>query len=239
MYKGKDKTTWQNEINAYTWESHTFEVLERLYPNSQFEHDDLTGFVGEFRYNQIAPWQGDPENKVYDDKLPWQDVVDELAAYKSDELAKIDRVFIVLDLNHWLEAVENASFSYNSFQELLADAETNENGLIFDQIKTEDDLLSARYLRDENIQLKMRTINHGTKVIALINYLNEQNSITPTQLSAIFGSADVINIMNALSTGSLNTAKALIQALDLTGLEPMDASYKTQCIELIDEFLGV
>jgi hypothetical protein len=242
MYKNKTKATWQTEINAYTFENQTFEVLKRIYPNSQFEYSNIENLTGETLYDAISPFQMAGESKIYDTKLPWQDVLNEVDDYKSDMLAMIDRVFIVIDIqDHWLEALTGASVlgSTTSYSNLMEQAETTDILSELNSAKTEFDAIVIRKTRDENIATKMKRINEGNKVIALINYLNESNNVTPTQMATIFANADVINIMNALSTGSLNTAKTLIQAIDLTGLDPMDASYKTECIELIDEFLGV
>jgi len=145
------------------------------------------------------------------------------------------------DIKHWYDAAQ-AVGQYTGyvnpalFKQAILDA--NDSAFV-DALEAQDATLETQAQFNRNVFEKEQRIKIGNKVIATIAQLNEDNSITSQQMDTIFSDADVIRIMQTLQTGSLVTAKALIQALDVTGLAPMDESYKTQCVAIIDDYLGL
>ena len=127
-YLGKDKTTWDTEINAYLFEDAWKQVLSRLYPDSQFENNS-SGETGQALYDLIKPYQLAGQTKIYDVKLDYAtDVLDELALYKADELRKIDQRFRLMGFLNWKQSAINAGiFSEFSNFALLTEKIINEN----------------------------------------------------------------------------------------------------------------
>ena len=78
----------------------------------------------------------------------------------------------------------------------------------------------------------------GQECIATVNYLNDLKNATDIQVNAQLNDSDIKLIMQSLQTGSLARAKSMIEAKDLTDLEPMDQSYKDEVVKLIDDYMG-
>jgi len=241
MYKNKTQEQWTAWVDSITWDSHYIQVMMRLYPNSGFQYGNKDGKSGQVLYDAIMPFQVVAGEKVYDTKLQWRDVQAEVTAYKADLTREGDYAFRLLALHDWYQSKEDASLysSANSLDSLIFHLlqEMDDTNLL--AIEAADVPLKAAHDFEVGVAEKQARMALGQKCVATINYMNEQNSIEPAQVSAILGSSDVQNIMNALNTGSLNTAKALVTALDLTGLEPMDQSYKDKINGMIDDYLGV
>lgn len=243
QYQGKTQQEWQDDINAYTFSlgSKWLEVMERLYPFSQFEfdHDDQT--EGELLYNEILPFQMVDDSRVYDTKLPWQDVVDELTEYISESLSGIDLRFRTINLFNWYDATRNTE-TLDSFDEFwLFSDHVVENNLDAELtiLEAEDSDLLAESQFQEGVREKVARINIGIEAIATINKMNEDAGITTLQLQAILIDPDIQNAMISFQTGSLLTGQAIINAKDISLLPPLSQAHKDKINSLIDGYLGV
>jgi len=239
-YKNNTRTELEDEANAITWETHYLACLQYVYPNSAFESGNLDGLSGEPLYDAISPYQVVGEDVVYDTKLTWLDMQAEVSSYRQDQLDRIDRVFRALDLYNWGQAMQDTGHYLDSIDQDDFIRKCEEGSEVtLAALEAADTLNSDANTFNTGVREKVKRIEVGTLCVATINYMNEQNAITGPQLSAILGDTDIQAIMQLLQTGSLNTAKAQIQAKDLTGLDPMDQSYKDKIIGIIDNYLGV
>lgn len=237
-WKSKTKSELDSEANAINWENSYHEIMKRLYPNSSFEYGDMN-MTGELLYNEIKPFQTAGEIKIYDNKYPWSDVLTEVSEYKSDELAKIDRVFRGVALWNWYNAKESAGvFTGNMSREEFIYLLESTDAATMTLLETKDLENKNKHDFDAGVIERKRKMEVGMKCIATVNYLNDLNNATDVQISAQLSDSDVSMIMQSLQAGSLARAKAMIQGKDLTGLEPMDQTYKDKVIELIDSYMG-
>jgi len=92
---------------------------------------------------------------------------------------------------------------------------------------------------DEDAGLKINDIHFGVRMVALLSVLNTRNNITDIQTAAVYGSPGIMQIMNTLMGGSIITSLALVQALDLTGLEPITETERATMVSKLQEYLGV
>jgi len=237
------QANWDASINARTFSVDYYEgILKGLYPFSSFELGNIAGLTGSALYDEITPYQLVSNVKVYDTKLPYSpNVTDEIPIYKLYEIARIGLAFRALSLHNWkLSAVNAATLDTYSnlilfIEKIVDDNMATEMALI----EVEDALLKSEFdfqVDVDEVELRMAL---GNRVIATINKMNRDNNITTAQVTAILSSIDVQNILTLLEVGSLENAKGLTQLISLTGLEPMDAGYKTRIIGIIDNYLGV
>ena len=238
-YKRKTRQELEDEANAISWETHYHQVMMRLHPHSDFEFGDLSQ-TGEALYDEINPYQLAGEDRVYDTKLPWSDVLAEVSDYRSDELQKIDRVYRGLDLWNWGQAMHDTgvyadSIDFDHFLERVMDG--SEMDLLL--LESADGAHKKRFDFGQGVQDRKKKMEVGLECIATVNYLNDLNSATDAQIAAQLSDPDVSLVMQSLQVGSLERAKAMIEAKDLSGLEPMDQSYKDEVIKLIDTYMGV
>ena len=237
-YKRKTRKELEDEANAISWETHYHQVMMRLHPHSDFEFGDLSQ-TGEALYDEINPYQLAGEDKVYDTKLPWADVLTEVSDYRSDELQKIDRVYRGLDLWNWGQAMHDTGIYDNSldFDDFLKRVM---KGSEFDLLSLEnaDSKTRQKFEFKAAVQERRKKMEVGQECIATVNYLNDLKNATDIQVNAQLNDSDIKLIMQSLQTGSLARAKSMIEAKDLTDLEPMDQSYKDEVVKLIDDYMG-
>jgi hypothetical protein len=93
-------------------------------------------------------------------------------------------------------------------------------------------------VKAEAVLSKKNDISNGIEVIALMRYLNDERAITVNDSLALMANADVQAAAGALQLGALESAKAVIQAMDISGLVITEAD-RTEIVAKIDEFLGV
>lgn len=74
----------------------------------------------------------------------------------------------------------------------------------------------AQEARSERVSQKERNMKTGSRAIALMGVINEDNALDQIKINSLLSNATLKNIEYALRTGSLLTAKALINALDET-----------------------
>jgi len=250
---GKTFTELETDINSKTFLDIYKTIVVRMYPNSLFDGLD-NGFVtDEGKYNGIKPYQLVVQIKVFDNKAPYNpDVLNEISDWQTEnvdaliiEFDELQRVFdmgvrIDLILNWQQSAINvgvyNTFINFEIFKKAIIDANDDANLLL---LEAENTILKTEADFQDRVNDKSKRIRLGIKAIATINQLNEDNSITGPQLIAQLSSTDVQAIMALLQTGSLISAKVQITGLVLTGLEPMDASYKTRIIAMIDKELGI
>lgn len=243
LYNGKTQSEWTTEISGYSWDQDHKAIMKRMYPNSNLQYlDGWQTHSGESLYDRILPYQMVGNEKVYDTKLAYNpNVSSEVTSYQNDKTQEVNRAFRIINLGNWYQAKEDAGIlSGNGNQALLikhvveAADETD-----LDAIEAAHAPLQAAY--DEAVAVKAIEDRQafGRKCVATVSFLNDSNSATPAQIDAIFSDADIQKIISALNSGSLETAKTLITAKDLTGLSPMDATYKTKINGMIDAYLGI
>ena len=144
------------------------------------------------------------------------------------------------NLVHWREASKNLG-SYDNYaneafwRQAIIDA--NDTAFVTQlevqeiEIQNEEDFQKGVTEKEERMRI-------GNKIIATINYMNEVNNITQPQLVNILMDIDINAMMQALQTGSLNTAKILINAKDVSQLPPMNDSYKTRINKIIEDYFA-
>ena len=240
-WQGKDKATWDAEINAWIFDDIQNEILQRLYPNSLYEYGEITDETEEDLYDLISPYQLVGEVRVYDTKLAWNDVLDDIEEYKTEQLHIIDQRFRILSLHDWKQSATDLSLFLNfyNFELFMGEIISNDLEMELGLIEVQDALLETEHDFQSGVTEKVARIDLGKRVIATINYMNQENNITVPQLTAVLTDVDLINIMGALNTGSLLTAQSLMAAKDLSGLAPMDQTYKDRVNGMINDYLGV
>lgn len=239
MYKGKTQSQWTSEIDGYNWENSYLPVMKRLYPHSEIEVLNPQGKTGANLYDELMPYRIISGHKEYDNKFPYGPMIaQEVENYKTEKQSEVDRAFRIYDLTFWGEAKEKAGvFSgYTNFD--LFFKELMEDDTHLSAIEAEHDLIKEEHEFEAGVQEKEKRIKLGQRCVATINFMNEKNEISESQVAVILSDSGVQQIMNALNTGSLKTAKNLIAAIDLTNLAPMNQSYKDRLIGMIDAYLG-
>ncbi len=249
---GKTFEQWQSEINAKSFDSDWGVILTRVYPDNLFLDDSFQGLSGEYLYERIRPYQLIHGEKFFPTKLPWGDIEQEVADYKSDLLAQLTAEFDLLqrredygvridNLPHFrVAADELGMFSdYGNMAVLKEKIIVDDLGFELEQIEAKHAAVQEEFDLEEGVNKKLLAQGVGNKIVATISELNTKNSITPAQLTTIYSNATIQSIIILLQTGALGSAKAQIEALDLTGLEPMDESYRTRIVGMIDDALGV
>lgn len=239
QYEGMTRSQWEALISGYTFADVFGTIMRRLYPNSKFEYGLMEGLNGEALYDVITPYQTVAGERAYDTKLLWVDVDAELEKYKAEETKKIDLRFRVYGLYNWAQAASDAGvFTDYTNQELLIN-DIIEQNLETDLLSMEsaDDALRLEGEFQQGVQQTKVRIAFGQDIIATINYMNAVNAITANQSFAILGDIDIKHFLEALQVGALETAQALMAAKDLTGLAPMDQTYKDRIDSMINTFL--
>ena len=249
---GKTYEEHQAEINARSLESHRYEIFEKVYPNNSILDDSFPGLTGEALYDRLRPYQTVGNNKIFTTKLTWEDMQQGIADYKSDELAKITSRFDIeqrredygarLDNLPHFRAVadELGMFSdYGNMAVLKEKIIVDDLDFELTQIENKHAEVAAEFELQAGVEQKVVAQQIGNKIVATISELNVRNNITPTQIATIYGNATIQSTIMLLQTGALGSAKAQIEALDLTGLEPMDEDYRTRIVGMIDDALGV
>lgn len=249
---GKTFDQWQTEINAKTFDSDWKIILLRVYPDNLFLDDSYPGLSGEQLYKRIRPYQLINDSKFFSTKLPWADIEQEVADYKSDLLLTLTNDFDLLqrrkdygeridNLPHFRAAADELGMfsDFGNMAILKEKIIVDDLGFELDQIESKHAELVAEYNIQNGVD-KMQAAQHvGNRIVATIAQLNTLNNINATQLQTIYGNPNIQAIIMLLQTGALASAKYQIENLDLTGLEPMDESYRTRIIGMIDTALGV
>lgn len=249
---GKTFEELESEINAKTFKSDWQNVLSIAYPGTSILDDSWPELSGIDLYKRLRPFQLIDGSRVFATKLPYNDINDILIQYKSDLLTGLTGEFDYLqrekdygdriaNLSNWKLAANELSIfqDYNNIA-LLAKKIIDDN-LIgeLDALEIKNAEIQAEADFQANVDLMQQGQSVGSRVIAVIAQLNTDNNITATQLNTVYSSPSIQAILALLQTGALNSAKFQIQNLDLTGLEPMNDTYKTRTIAMIDEALGL
>lgn len=249
---GKTFEQLETEINAKTFKSDWVEIFKRLYPGNEVLDDSWDALSGEQLYNRLRPFQMVDAQRIFTTKLPWTDVQNELAAYKVDLLSDLSDEFDYLQrekdygdrfnlLSHWRLAADELGLfqGYNNPSILLKKIIDNDLELELGQLETKDAEIKTEADFQARVDIMEQGQSVGRRAVATIAQLNNDNNVTAEQVAAIYGNADVQAIITLLLTGSLVSAKVQIQALDLTGLEPMDQAGKDRVVAMIDKALGL
>lgn len=173
----------------------------------------------------------------------------ELESYKAEQVASITATF------DELQRIEDWTVRYDAMEYPLDAAisegyEGKKHAALADVIATDNETLMAAleaYSQGVAAQVadsivlseKLSKASHGTLVIAKISVMNDaKNSgsgLTVPEVLALNGSVDVNSARSLLQDGSLDTAKSLVQSMDLSSL-PWDEADRTSIIGWIDEF---
>lgn len=236
----RSKSEVESEIESLNFDNDYKLLLSKIYPHSLLEVGEVSGRSGESLWDAIEPYQLVNGSKVYDTKISWVDLQSEIAGYKTEELGRIDRVYRGLSLVDWngssrgIEGYDGYSNKHFFLEALYNDF----NDFKLQQIESADQVTREEYIFQQGVAEKKSRMDLGQRCIAAVNYMNDMNSVTNLQVQIQLSSAELQQIMQALNTGSLETAKALVLALDTTGLEPIDQTYKDRIIAMIDSYLG-
>lgn len=250
-YKGKTFNEYQTEINALTLRDEYKTIFGARFPNSTYENVRLN-LNGENFYNSFRSYQLVNGSKVYDAKPAYSEIEADLSQLKADKLAEITDIFDDLQfredtksriesLTYWLEACHEVDTypTPNSRKELMDLVVQTRDLVYLTAVETAHATIAASKTFESNVAERQKRIVFGQRLIAVISQLNEDNNITVAQTQTIFASASVQQIIGLLQNGALETARGAIQALDITGLDPVDESYKTELINRINDYLGL
>jgi len=234
----KSQAQLEAEANAINFDDDFMEIFEALYPESKFEILNITGKTGFELYNSIRPYKGD---FIYDAKLDYYSkVVPFVSAYKQKKLDNISRVFRGLALWDWYKAKSVVS-DYDNIElqnEFLERLELEDNFVNIVALETQDSFNKAEYDEELDINEKVYSIKLGRRIIATINKMNEDLSITVAQSQAIFLDADMDLAIKALNAGALETARDIILAKDISGLPPLSQAHKDKVESIVNGYLG-
>ena len=249
---GKTFEQLEAEINALTFRGAWQTIMGRIYPGNGFLDDSWAELEGEDLYNRIRPFQIVDGNRIFTTKLPYEDIANELEVYKAELLSDLADEFDYLQrekdytdrfstLLHWRQSANELSIfpGDNNAAVLLKKIIDDDLEFELSILETKNAELTTEFDFQGRVDVMERGQSVGRRAVATIAQLNTDNSITPTQIATIYGNADVQSIITLLLTGSLISAKVQIQALDLTGLEPMDQAGKDRIVAMIDKALGL
>ena len=143
-------------------------------------------------------------------------------------------------MTNWKEASKRASvyvdaINLDTLKQSIIDA--NDTAAL-NNIEAMHNNIVAELAYEAGIDERVRRIHLGIRIIATINKLNDDNNITAPQLTNILLDNDIQAMIGALQTGSLNMAKALINAKDVSSLAPMSNTYKTTVNKMIEDYFA-
>lgn len=248
---GKTFDQLSAEINGLTLRDRYKEVFEvfyfgQSYENLRFQLEDPDFYQAFRAFTQVDG------QKVYSSKIPYQDVVSELINQKQGLITDLTSEFDLLQaqkdvgdrvdaLTYWFEASEKVgTYPTQVSKKALRDFIVAEGDMTYlSDLEAEHATIVDEKNFESEVQVQRSHMDFGRNLIALISQLNKQNNITVQQTQTIFSNESVQSIIALLENGALETAKAATQALDVTGLEPLDETYKTRIIGKIDEKLGL
>jgi len=249
LKNGKDYDTCISDIDAYTSENVWREVFADMYPMHEYENSN-TEYTSEASwYDNIQIYQTVAESKVYGVKLliddyttafdsHIQDLKDIETAW-FDEVQRVNDLTIRLDaLNHWKGSadIEGTYASYTNYALFKRDLIQGDDTVALAEIEAQNALLEASHAFEASVDAKQEKITKGLRVIAYISQLNEDNSITDAQMLTLYSDTEIRNIILSLQTGALGTALAQVQALDLTGLDPITETERTVIVNKLQEY---
>lgn len=249
----KDGKTYEehlDEIAAKTFDTDWETILQNVYPGSYFLNDSFPGLTGQALYDRIRPYQMAGNTKIFGAKLAWSDIQTAVAEYKAALEDKLTLEFDYLQRSHdFSERINNLPHFRSAADALGMFSDFGNMAILKEKIiseNLEDELSQIESKHAElvleielqkNVDLIQEKIAVGNRIISTIAYLNTQNNITPEQLQNIYSNQTILGIITLLQTGALGSAKYQIQNLDLSNLAPMDESYRTRIISMIDEVL--
>ena len=252
----KNGKTYENllaEIDALNINQIWQGAFELMYPMHEYENLNSTYTPGKDfdYYDKLQIFQMVGNEKVYGVKLPFSDYQTAELTYKqnlkdaeTDWFEEAQRVFdldVRMDaLFNWKQAANNVNeyleyVNFALFKEAVIDA--NDSAAL-DLIETEDSLLKAADDFEKDVDKKVKDISFGQRLVAYLSKLNSDNNITPAQLATIYSNVEVQSLISTLSTGSLNTSLALMQSIDLTGLEPITETERTFLVDKLENYLS-
>lgn len=250
---GKTYETLLAEIDALNINQIWQGVFELMYPMHEYENLNSTYVEGEEEvyYDSLQIFQLVSGEKIYGVKLPFSDYQTVELTYKQnlkdDETDWFEETQRVFDLNarmdalfNWKQAADNVNeyvdyVNFALFKKAIIDA--NDSAAL-DLVEAEDSLLKAADDFEKDVDKKVKDIAFGQRLVAYLSKLNSDNNITPAQLTAIYSNAEVQSLISTLSTGSLNTSIALMQSIDLAGLEPITETERTFLVGKLENYLS-
>lgn len=254
LKNGKDYDTVLAEIDLLNINQIWQGVFELMYPMHEYENNNTTYTKGQDQpyYDGLQIYQMVAGEKVYGVKLAFSDYETEEAGYKQslkdaetiwfNETQRVNDLTIRIDaLYDWREA-SIAAQEYDSINEysLFKDSIIGANDTTaLDIIEAQDSINKQSYDFEQAVDQKINDIAFGNRVVAYISKMNLDNNITAEQLTTIYSNSDILSLMSTLQSGSLNTALALTQGLDLTGLEPITEIERTFVVTKLQEYLGI
>lgn len=249
---GKTFDELELEINRLKFHQVWRVIMPRLYPNSRIRNNTLSGQTGQVFYRGLIPFQLISGEEVFDTKLAFDDVLDELEAWKIEQVSELNVEFEELQrqhdlrqrirsLKHLLQAKRNLNLFPNTNNSALIEKQIIDNNMEAELVllEAEDIAIENEVLFQDDVdEVGLRMIV-GNRIVATINKMNRDNNITISQVQAILADPEVQTILQLLQTGALESSKTLIEAKDLSSLPPMDQSYKDRVIAMIDRYLGI
>jgi len=236
---GKTYSELDSELDALTIYDIGETVMSSVHPMHEIENINTGGEDEQEYYDNLRAFTLVVDIKVYATKLLYVDFVGLMGAHigllkdslivEFDELQRVNDLTIRLDaLKHWSQGAKEIGQhsgipNFNTFKKIIIDA--NDTDLI-SALEAKDVAIQNEYVFQIGVEEKVARMVLGQKIIATINKMNDDNTITIEQLTTILTDATVSQIMQALETGSLLTAKGLMQLLDLGTVPPMDESYR-------------
>jgi len=94
--------------------------------------------------------------------------------------------------------------------------------------------VAAEYEKRAGLKFASESIDLGAEILILIHYMNDQKNLTEDQFAAFLSNQTYANIERLLRTGSLKTAKTLIQGL---GRSFYSGPEILEVISIIDTFM--
>jgi len=245
----KDHEACLADIDAYTSENVWQEVFSNMYPMHEYENSN-TEYVDESSYyDSIQIYQMVSESKVYGVKLLFDDYQTAFNSHIQslkdaetawfDEAQRVNDLGIRLDaLNHWKGSanIEGSYASYSNYALFKRDLIEADDTVVLAEIEAQNAILEASHAFEASVDAKQEKITKGLRVIAYISQLNEDNNITDAQMITLYSDEGVKNILLSLQTGALGTALTQVQALDLTGLEPITGTERTIIVNKLQEY---
>lgn len=227
------------------------EVADRIYPSFLVDNFNNGDETGELFYKNLQFYQYVSGQKVVSPKIPWTSVLVDVDAIKIEKTSALTSKFNLLQQNHDLDQRLEAIVHWKQASAELSLYDGYENKEVWKQaiisasdesaisdIEQEDAVQREKAEFKARVSRRARFREFGGKMIDTISELNEANSITPTQLQALFASPVIQQAMTLLQAGSLKTAKAFIAAMDLTGLDPITEVERAIIVNSLSDFLG-
>lgn len=242
-YQGKTEQEWNDEIDAKSLDDFGVftKVMDRVFPDAVYTINDRTADESHYELLNMV-------NK------PAIDVLEtELAELKTEEKNEIYNKFRDIERINDIQDRWNALGDLRGVMHEAGISESNPLALLKKIIKEDDQTtLSAMeaakpawdskillYNEEQEVSVKARDMEYGVKTIAYINLLNSKKpGVTIADINAILANASMQSAVAALQTGSLKTAKSLIQGMDISGTIFTEDD-RIKVIERLDKRIGV